>query len=51
MLTGLSIFFVGAVLCLNGLWLLSRVQDREIWVINLFVAAVSFFVALPPGSW
>jgi hypothetical protein len=33
---GLSLFYVGAVLCLNGLWMLGRIADREIWVINLF---------------
>jgi hypothetical protein len=33
---GLSLFYVGAVLCLNGLWMLGRIADREIWVINVF---------------
>ena len=26
---GLSLFYVGAVLCLNGLWMLGRIADRD----------------------
>ena len=36
MWVGLSLFYVGAVLCLNGLWMLGRIEDREIWIINIF---------------
>lgn len=43
---GLSLFYVGAVLCLNGLWTLGRIADREIWVINIFTGAVSLFIGL-----
>ena len=45
MLLGLVLFYVGAVLILNGLWMLDQIGDREIWVINLFVGAVSLLVA------
>ncbi|WP_323718072.1 AmiS/UreI family transporter [Paracoccus aminovorans] len=41
MLTGFVLFYVGAVLFLNGLWLLGRIADREIVVINLVTALVS----------
>lgn len=34
MLLGFLLFYVGAVLFLNGLWLMGRIQDREIVVIN-----------------
>ena len=46
MLLGLVLFYVGAVLILNGLWMLGRIGDREIWVINLFAGGVSLLVAL-----
>ncbi|MCK0151596.1 transporter [Marivita sp. S6314] len=42
----LSLLFVGAVLVLNGLWMLGRIADREIIVINLVTAAVTATVAL-----
>ena len=40
MLLGLSLFYVGAVLILNGLWMLGRIGDREIAVINLFTGGL-----------
>ncbi|UXU75636.1 MULTISPECIES: AmiS/UreI family transporter [unclassified Paracoccus (in: a-proteobacteria)] len=46
MLTGLVLFYVGAVLFLNGLWLMGRISDREIVVINLVTALVSGAVVL-----
>lgn len=46
MLTGFVLFYVGAVLCLNGLWMLGRIQDREIVVINVATAVVSGAVTL-----
>lgn len=46
MLLGLALLWVGAVLFLNGIWLMGGIQDREIWVINVFVGAVTLFVAL-----
>ena len=46
MYQGLVLFYVGAVLILNGLWMLGRIDDREIPVINLFAGGVSLLVAL-----
>jgi hypothetical protein len=46
MLLGLSLFFVGVVLILNGIWLSGRIADREIILINLCVAGISALVAL-----
>jgi putative amide transporter protein len=46
MLLGLALLYVGAVLCLNGIWLLGRISDREIWVINVFAGGVTLLVAL-----
>ncbi len=54
MLLGLALFWVGAVLCLNGIWLLGRIGDREIAVIDVFVGfvtlLVSLFLAFGPGA-
>lgn len=51
---GLVLFYVGAVLCLNGLWLLGKIGDNEIAVIDYFVGGltllVSLFLAFGPGS-
>ncbi len=46
MLLGLSLFYVGAVLILNGLWILGHISDKEISVINLFVGGLSLIIAL-----
>lgn len=46
MLLGLSLFYVGAVLILNGLWMLGRIGDREIAVINLFTGTLTLLVSL-----
>lgn len=46
MLLGLALFYVGAVLCLNGLWLLGQIGDNEIAVIDIFVGGVTLLVAL-----
>lgn len=46
MLLGLSLFYVGAVLILNGLWMLGRIGDREIAVINLFTGILTLLVSL-----
>lgn len=45
MLLGLSLLYVGAVLIINGLWLLDKVGDREVIFINLFTGFVTFCVA------
>lgn len=51
---GLALLYVGAVLFLNGLWLMGRIGDREIAIINIFsgllTAAVAAFLAFGPGS-
>jgi len=46
MLLGLALFWVGAVLCLNGIWLLGKIGDREIGVIDVFVGFVTLIVSL-----
>ena len=46
MLAGLALFYVGAVLCLNGLWLIGRIGDKEIAVIDVFVGGITLLVAL-----
>ncbi len=43
---GLVLLYVGAVLLLNGIWLLGRIDDREIAVINFFAGVVAFLVAV-----
>jgi hypothetical protein len=54
MLLGLALFWVGAVLCLNGIWLLGNIGDREIAVIDVFVGfvtlLVSLYLAFGPGA-
>lgn len=46
MLLGLSLLYVGAVLTLNGLWLLGQIGDREIVVINVATGFITLSVAL-----
>lgn len=46
MLLGLVLFWVGAVLFLNGLWLLGRIGDNEIGIIDVFVGFITLAVAL-----
>jgi len=46
MYQGLVLFYVGAVLILNGLWMLGRIDDREIPLINFFVGGISLLVSL-----
>jgi hypothetical protein len=43
---GLILFYVGAVLCLNGLWLLGRIGDNEIAVIDIFVGSITLLASL-----
>lgn len=51
---GLVLLYVGAVLCLNGLWLLGQIGDNEIAVIDFFVGGitllVSLYLAFGPGT-
>ena len=46
MLLGLALLYVGAVLFLNGLWLMGHIGDREIAIINIFVGALTVLIAL-----
>lgn len=46
MLLGFLLFYVGAVLFLNGLWLMGRIQDREIVVINVVSGLVAAAVVI-----
>lgn len=41
MLLGFLLFYVGAVLFLNGLWLMGKIEDREIVVINIVSGLVA----------
>lgn len=54
MLLGLALLYVGSVLFLNGIWLMGRIGDREIAIINIFVGAltalVSAFLAFGPNA-
>jgi putative amide transporter protein len=44
--SGLVLFYVGAVLILNGLWMRNLIEDREIAVINWLVGGLCGLVAL-----
>jgi len=46
MLLGFALLYVGAVLFLNGMWLMGYVDDREIAIINIFAGGVTMLVAL-----
>jgi hypothetical protein len=46
MLLGFALLYVGAVLFLNGLWLLGKIDDKEIVVINVASGLLTLFVAL-----
>lgn len=43
---GFALLYVGAVLFLNGLWLMGKIEDREIVVINVVSGFVTLCVAL-----
>lgn len=46
MLLGLILLYVGAVLFVNGIWLMERISGREVAVINALVGSLSLLVAL-----
>ncbi len=46
MLLGFALLYVGAVLFLNGIWLMGHIGDKEISVINVFVGSLTLLVAL-----
>ena len=41
MILGFLLFYVGAVLFLNGIWLMGKIEDREIVVINVVSGLVA----------
>ena len=43
-LANLMLFYVGAVLFCNGLWILGKIEDRELAVIDFFVGGLGLFV-------
>lgn len=45
MMSGLMLLYVGAVLFVNGVWMLGKIGDREVTVINTLVGSLSFLVA------
>jgi putative amide transporter protein len=46
MLAGLGLFWVGAVLFCNGLWVLEKIGNNEIGVIDVFVGSLTLLIAL-----
>ena len=46
MLLGMGLLYVGAVLFLNGIWLMGHIGDREIAVINIFSGTITLLIAL-----
>jgi putative amide transporter protein len=46
MLLGFGLFWVGAVLFCNGLWVLGKIGDNEIGVIDVFVGSLTLLIAL-----
>jgi hypothetical protein len=46
MLLGMLLLYVGAVLFCNGMWVMGRIEDREISVINVFVGGITLLGAL-----
>lgn len=43
---GMGLLFVGAVLIVNGLWLLGKGSDRDTSILNFFVGALTFLIAM-----
>lgn len=43
---GLILLYVGAVLFVNGIWLLGRITDREVAIMNIFTGLVGLLVAV-----
>jgi hypothetical protein len=43
---GLVLLSVGAVLSVNGIWLMGKIQNREIAILNVFTGLVGFTVAV-----
>lgn len=47
---GLILLYVGAVLFVNGVWMLGHIQSREIAIMNIFTGGVGVFVAILAGG-
>jgi len=45
-MVGPLFLFVGAVLFLNGIWILGKIQDREIAIINIFVGGLGVLIVI-----
>lgn len=43
---GLILLYVGAVLFVNGIWLLGRITPREVAIMNIFTGVVGLVVAV-----
>lgn len=43
---GMGLLFVGAVLIVNGIWLLGKAEDRDTAVLNFFVGGLTFLIAV-----
>lgn len=43
---GLVLLYVGAVLFVNGIWLLGHINPREVAIMNVFTGAVGLVVAI-----
>jgi len=43
---GIVLLYVGAVLFVNGIWLLGHIQDREVAILNVFAGSVGAVVAV-----
>lgn len=45
-MSSIMLLYVGAVLFLNGLWVLEKIEDKEIAVINIFVGGLGLVIIL-----
>ena len=45
-MANVMLFYVGAVLFCNGLWLLGQIEDKEIKVIDTFVGGLGLVIVL-----
>ena len=43
---GLTLLYVGAVLFINGIWLIGKISGKEVAVLNFLVGSLSLTVAL-----
>ncbi|MEL7897792.1 AmiS/UreI family transporter [Vreelandella neptunia] len=41
MILGLTLLYVGAVLFINGIWLLGKISNQEVSIINVLVGSTS----------